>query len=134
MVSKEELQKVRDELVDITGFLTDYLPPKYTKSDEHLVTFASHVSDAISWFLGDIPTENFMSELMLNIDRLRELVRMSEEDANVTMKDYVAMSTSSADDVKIVSFRETIREDRVNPNKGMKSPMDIKAKGVVWFA
>ena len=86
MVSKDELQKVKEELMRITGFIADH------GMDEELqdtnVTFACNVADTIDWFLGETPTDYFMSDAYLDIDKLRGIVRKIEGRTGEKLEEY----------------------------------------------
>ncbi len=72
MRSEKEINKIRDELVEIVDFIVDSGTEK--ESEDEDVDFAHDVLDVLDWVLGEISTDDFKVEPYLNMARLEEIV------------------------------------------------------------
>jgi hypothetical protein len=103
MVSEEDVKKVKEELAKLIGFIADHDSDIQEDSDYDLFTFAMNVSDAIDWFLGETPTDDFVSDAFLNMERLREVAHMIERKTGENFEGYME---------KIRRQVETIKKDK----------------------
>jgi len=60
MQQEQEVRKLMDELEKLTGFISEYGTGQEFEQDP--LPFAMNVCDALSWAVGDVTTEGFMSD------------------------------------------------------------------------
>jgi len=82
---ENELRKIKDELERITGFIAEYGTKKDLCEEWE---YACNVCDVLSWILGGISTEDFLSEDYLNINKLREIVKQIESRTGQKFENY----------------------------------------------
>ena len=84
--SEKEVRKLRDELERLVCFIAEFgTGEEYDHED---VRYASDITDALSWVLGEITTEQFMSSDYINIESLRRLAKKIEERTGRKLEDY----------------------------------------------
>ncbi len=86
MLSKKEIEELKDELQRYSGFIEDHGSDEEFNDDD--VVYLNHVLDCIDWCIGEISTEDFTSESYLNIGRLKSIVRAIESRTNKRVEGY----------------------------------------------
>lgn len=86
MRTEQELQQLKQELDQLTGFIADFGTQEEFEADG--VTFSNDVSDTISWVLKETSTEHFRSSLYLNIDNLQAIAKHIEQRTGKRLEDY----------------------------------------------
>lgn len=84
MRSEKEVRKLREELERITGFISEF----GTDKEFEAVTYACAVSDALTWVLGEITTEQFLSDSYLDMEKLKRLIRKIEKRVGKELEEY----------------------------------------------
>ncbi|MBW2672630.1 MAG: hypothetical protein JRD89_04330 [Deltaproteobacteria bacterium] len=75
MRSEKEVRTLREEIEKMNDFISDY----GTDKDFEAITYACDVCDALSWVLGEITTEQFLSDSYLDMENLKGLIRNIEK-------------------------------------------------------
>jgi len=86
MRSEKELQELKQELETLTGFIVDFGTQQ--EFDNEDVRFSSDVTDALSWILEEIRTEDFRSDAYLNITKLHTIANKIEQRTGNKLGDY----------------------------------------------
>ena len=116
MRSEEEVRKLKEELEKITGFISEF------GTDEELenIVFACDVVDALSWVLGEITTEQFLSDSYLNMEKLKRITREIEKRTGKKFEEWLVReeNRSGAEELKKV-IREYVNfvSKYADPNK-----------------
>lgn len=76
MKNQQEVRELMEKLSKLTGFIAEFgtLKELYNKD----VQFSCNASDALSWVLGEITSEVFVSDAYVNFTHLREIALMIE--------------------------------------------------------
>lgn len=76
MRSQQEIRELMEKLEKLTGFIGEFgsLKELYNKD----VQFACNASDVLSWVLGEITSERFISDAYVNFAHLEEIALMVE--------------------------------------------------------
>jgi len=69
---EEEVRKLKNELEEIVSFIGEYGDFKDLKDPNWI--YACTVVDTLSWVLGEIDTEKFLSNAYLNMSKLRKIM------------------------------------------------------------
>ena len=85
MRSEKEVRKLKEELERITGFIGEF----GTDKEFEAVTYACDVSDALSWVLGEITTEQFLSDSYLNMEKLKRIIREIEKRTGKKLEEWL---------------------------------------------
>ena len=76
MRNQQKIREIMEKLEKLTGFIAEFgsLKELYNKD----VQFSCNASDALSWVLGEITSERFISDAYVNFTHLREIDLMIE--------------------------------------------------------
>ena len=76
MRNQQEVRELKEKLEKLTGFIGEFgtLKEFYNKD----VQFSCNASDALSWILGEITIEQFISDASVNFTHLKEIALMIE--------------------------------------------------------
>ena len=84
--SEIEIKELKDKLDQLTGFIYDYGSDEDVNHKE--LDFACNLSDALSWVLEEIPTDNFKSDNYLDIENLKIIANNIENRTGNKLDDY----------------------------------------------
>jgi hypothetical protein len=87
MVGEDEVRRFRDELEELIAFISDFGKDPEPKE----VGYASDLIDALTWVLGEVPTERFRSSDFVNIRRLQQIIRSIEKKTGKSFEEYRAI-------------------------------------------
>ena len=85
MRSEEEVRKLKEELERITSFISEF----GTDEEFEGIEFACDVIDALSWVLGEITTEQFLSDSYLNIEKVKRIIREIEKRTGKKLEEWL---------------------------------------------
>ena len=85
MRSEEEVRKLKEELERITSFISEF----GTDEEFEGIEFACDVIDALSWVLGEITTEQFLSDSYLNMEKLKRIIREIEKRTGKKLEEWL---------------------------------------------
>jgi len=86
MRDEEEVRRLRDDLLQLTGYISEY-GTRENHAKESLV-FSNDACDVLTWILEEIPTEGFESDGYLNLPELRRLAERIEASTGKRLEDY----------------------------------------------
>jgi hypothetical protein len=86
MKSEQEIKEVKAQLEKLSGFIADL------GNDEEFghkdVAYSNDIDDALSWVLGQITTERFLSDAYVNLSNLYEIAEKVEVRTGNKVEDY----------------------------------------------
>ena len=86
MRTREEVRGLRDELLQLTGYISDY-GAREDRVTESLV-FSNDTCDVLTWVLEEISTERFQSDAYLNLPELRRFAEEIQASTGKRLEDY----------------------------------------------
>ncbi len=86
MRSEQVIKELIEKLEKLTGFISEHgNGGEFLNKD---VRFSCNACDALSWVLGEIPTDRFTSDTHLNLFRLEHIARAIEKRTGKKLADY----------------------------------------------
>ena len=86
MRNPQEVIELKEELSKLTAFITDYgLEEEFRDKD---VQFSCDITDALSWVLEEISSEDFRSDSYINFPHLKEIASTIEKRTGNKLQDY----------------------------------------------
>ncbi len=86
MRNEQEIRALKEELARLNGFIGEHGSAKQFGNRDYL--FSRIICHALSWFLGEISTDQFRSDTHINIERLYEQIRAIETTTGKKLTDY----------------------------------------------
>jgi len=96
MRSEEEVRGLRDELLKLTGYISDY-GKRENRAAESMV-FANDACDVLTWVLEEESTERFRSDAYLDLPQLRRLATEEFRGSSGSSGDIVPISCAEDGD------------------------------------
>ena len=86
MRNLQEVIELKEELEKLTGFVGEFgLEEEFRDED---VQFSCNITDAFSWMLGEISSEDFRSDNYVNLQHLKEIASTIEKRTGNKLQDY----------------------------------------------
>ena len=86
MRSEEEVRRLRDELLQLTGYVSDY-GTRESHIAESMV-FSNDATDVLTWVLEEVSTERFQSDAYLNLPQMRRFAAEIKARTGKRLEDY----------------------------------------------